>query len=45
MKIRLGLMQKNKYNRMDTNYIILEKTKKILEEKNKKIGNKLNKKK
>ena len=44
MKIRLGLMQKNKYNRMDTNYIILEKTKKILEEKNKKIGNKLNKK-
>ena len=44
MKIRLGLMKKNKNNKKDTNYIILEKTKKILEEKNKKIQNNLNKK-
>ena len=49
LKIKLGLMKKNKINnennknRMDINYIILEKTKKILEEKNKKIDNKLNK--
>ena len=51
LKIKLGLMKKNKNNnenikknRMDVNYIILEKTKKILEEKNKKFEKKLNKK-
>ena len=51
LKIKLGLMKKNKdnnenikKNRMDVNYIILEKTKKILEEKNKKFEKKLNKK-
>ena len=50
LKIKLGLMKKNQNNneknkdRMDIDYIILEKTKKILEEKNKKLDNKLNKK-
>ena len=51
LKIKLGLMKKNKdnnenikKNRLDVNYIILEKTKKILEEKNKKFEKKLNKK-
>ena len=51
LKIKLGLMKKNRYNneinknknRMDINHIIIEKTKKILKEKNKKLENKLNK--